>query len=282
MPKLTPIRWTTGRRLELNDVTRSFNSKINRLANANPELAPFLPSQVSANDLMGSITTSKEYNNIIKSMLRFTKAGAETLVTSDRGATTTKWQLDETKRELSSVNAKRRYLRDRLNNSDAPNKQRIIDEFNLKKKNLDFLTKNQRQWEIFQQTVHRQAGPSYYSDRVAQYKKNYLKATDRLNIYKPLIENLAQRMDGWQLYDLYYDEEAIQISYNYGQNPILDKVGKMLDAFAKYGYVYTKEELMEMKTKGDKFFAPFLHSNYYSKILGVEPLSETENTEVYF
>ena len=118
------IRWTKDDKQNLRKAVNNFNSKITRLERLGKEN---LPSKISYKELVGigklednvydnEIYTRRELNNMIRSLERFTKRGAEEMVTLEGGQEVTKWQ----KRELAINKARAtRNINKRLNEIDT-------------------------------------------------------------------------------------------------------------------------------------------------------------------
>ena len=103
------IRWTKDDKQELRRVVNNFNNKIRRLEKLGRSN---LPQKVSYKELVGlkdlqegeidrQIYSRKELNRTLKSLQRFTKKGAEDLVTLKGGAELTKWEYGEFKKNRS-------------------------------------------------------------------------------------------------------------------------------------------------------------------------------------
>lgn len=91
------IRWTKDDKANLRKAVNNFNAKIRRLEKLDREN---LPEKVSYKELVKSggdleILSRKELNQTIKSLQRFTKRGAETIVKLQSGEDITKWQRHE-------------------------------------------------------------------------------------------------------------------------------------------------------------------------------------------
>lgn len=104
------IRWTKDDKQNLRKAVNNFNSKIRRLERLGREN---LPPKVSYKELAGvgklqedffsgEIYSRRELNNTIRSLQRFSRRGAEDLVTLPSGEVITKWQ----KRELGITKAR--------------------------------------------------------------------------------------------------------------------------------------------------------------------------------
>lgn len=97
------IRWTKEDKQNLRRAVNNFNNKIRRLEKLGVEN---LPEKVSYRELVGlkkleeneiskEIYSRRELNNIINSLQRFSRRGAEEMTTLDGGQQLTKWARNE-------------------------------------------------------------------------------------------------------------------------------------------------------------------------------------------
>lgn len=97
------IRWTNDDKQNLRKAVNNFNRKIKRLEQLGKDN---LPEKVSYKELVGikklvdssydrEIYSRRELNNVIRSLQRFSKRGAEDIVTLKSGEQVTKWQKRE-------------------------------------------------------------------------------------------------------------------------------------------------------------------------------------------
>ena len=97
------IRWTKDDKQNLRRAVNNFNSKITRLQKLGKKN---LPEKVSYKELVGigklqdeevdrQIYSRRELNNVIRSLKRFSRRGAEEIVTLEGGQDLTKWERNE-------------------------------------------------------------------------------------------------------------------------------------------------------------------------------------------
>lgn len=110
MSKYHKIRWTQTDSQELTRAVRNFNAKVNRLVKQNPQLKNILPEKVQIGQLKELINTRQDLKREINSLRRFSKRGAEEIVSvpeSDYNLKTTKWQKSEINRRVGIINRRR-------------------------------------------------------------------------------------------------------------------------------------------------------------------------------
>ena len=90
------IRYDKKLNQEINRTIKNFNQKIARLEKQEKEL---LPSKITKKDLKESVYTRSELQRKLKELQRFSKRGAEEVITTRGGVRITKYELNEIKRE---------------------------------------------------------------------------------------------------------------------------------------------------------------------------------------
>lgn len=94
------IRYDKKLNQEINRTIKNFNQKIARLEKQEREL---LPSKITKKDLKESVYTRRELQRKLKELQRFSKRGAEDIITTRGGVRLTKYELNEIKRENARV-----------------------------------------------------------------------------------------------------------------------------------------------------------------------------------
>lgn len=90
------IRYDKKLDQEINRTIKNFNQKIARLEKQEKEL---LPSRITKKDLKDSVYTRNELQRKLKELQRFSKRGAEDIITTRGGIRLTNYELNEIKRE---------------------------------------------------------------------------------------------------------------------------------------------------------------------------------------
>lgn len=112
MSKQHKIRWSEQDTNELNRVIKNFNAKVTRLAKSNPAIANILPEKVKTKQVKELIHTRQDLKREINMLQRFTKRGAEEIITLDETEhklRITKWQKTEMNRRIGIINRKRKH-----------------------------------------------------------------------------------------------------------------------------------------------------------------------------
>lgn len=111
MSRKTGIRWNENQTQRLNRAVKNFNAKIKRLEKKDPDIKKMLPDKVLVAQLKKQIQTSRDLENMINSLQRFSRRGAEEIVdvpTNEYNLKTTKWQKEEMVIMTRSVNLRRK------------------------------------------------------------------------------------------------------------------------------------------------------------------------------
>ena len=113
------IRYDKKLDQEINRTIKNFNQKIARLEKQEKEL---LPSKITKKDLKSSVYTRQELQRKLKELQRFSKRGAEDVITTRGGIRLTKYELNEIKLENARL---KRNITHQINRLKA-NKPRIF------------------------------------------------------------------------------------------------------------------------------------------------------------
>ena len=113
------IRYDKKLDQEINRTIKNFNQKIARLEKQEKEL---LPSKITKKELKSSVYTRQELQRKLKELQRFSKRGAEDVITTRGGIRLTKYELNEIKLENARL---KRNITHQINRLKA-NKPRIF------------------------------------------------------------------------------------------------------------------------------------------------------------
>jgi hypothetical protein len=215
MADQSKIRWRESDRNNLNKEVRRFNSKLDRLAKANPDIAEFLPERKSVRAIRGAVESRIDLSREIRAMNSLFKKGATQLVTSEQGVVTTKYQLHQLKLQVNRINTNR--AREKLMANPTPEKGTLatIKNNNLNAKKFDFnKIRPGREWDMFVESVEKQAKGTYLTNKMNEYKKNYLRTVkENLGQKGKKLYNLVKSLDAKTLYEHFYDDPVLQIQF---------------------------------------------------------------------
>lgn len=122
MSKRYNIRWTQADEQELRRTVKNFNAKVARLEKKHPNNKGALPERVTVRQMKELIDTRQDLNRELKSLQRFSRRGAEELITApDNNYNTkiTKWQKEEMVRRIPYINKRRAEYAERISNIEV-------------------------------------------------------------------------------------------------------------------------------------------------------------------
>lgn len=238
------IRYDKKLDQEINRTIKNFNQKIVRLEKQEKEL---LPSKITKKELKNSVYTRQELQRKLKELQRFSKRGAEDVITTAGGIRLTKYELNEIKRENTRL------------------KRNITREINMLKVNKPkILGKTQT-------STFSEMGDTHYLNLVAKRKaleKDINKLLrDEFERFIKLIEKTGR-------------------SQQYMNTVFKENYFKMLTDLAYY-YGYDNKKLNEMKKKlmrlkPDDFFKLFKEDKSIKAILDYYPIFTSNfNNAIY-
>lgn len=209
------IRWRESDRNNLNKEVRRFNAKLDRLAKANPDAAEFLPEKKSVRAIRGAVESRIDLSREIRAMNSLFKKGATQLVESEQGIVTTKYELHQLKLQVNRINANR--AREKMKANPTPEKGTLstIKSNNLNPKSFNFdKIRPGKEWQMFVESVEKQSKGTYYTNKINEYKKNYLK-TVKANLGEKgkKLYSMVKKLDAQTIYDHYYDDPVLQIQF---------------------------------------------------------------------
>ena len=191
MSKYHKIRWTEQDTKEISRVVKNFNSKITRLAKKNPEIANILPEKVSSKQLKEIINTRQDLHRELNSLKRFSKKGAEKIVTipdTEYDLKTTKWQKVEMNRRVGIINRRRKERLERLQEVEMTSRGKSLGyprgqlgmgkatEVALQPLTAFFRTMGNTDLKKRWQSILVQSQSDYFTKRDYQLRNNYVKA----------------------------------------------------------------------------------------------------------
>lgn len=231
----TPIIWTKDDKQALRRAVTNFNKKVKRLQKLeDKDLKGILPDLVDYKELVGiskpetwkesiQILNRRELGNIIRSLKRFTKRGAEEKVTLAGGEEVTKWERNEIR--LMKNRATRSLNRD-IENLEAEQKVNfgMGDEVIQAKKGTLRALKN----------INALKGYAF-KERLASLKRN-ARADTNLKKGKIWLENFKAAVEGLEGYK---GKDRLLKLINETKNPIdlyekIKDIDELKDIFLYY------------------------------------------------
>ena len=230
------IKWSKNDARKVANLVRWFNAKITRIAKKTPSIAVALPDRMNSQAIqqMYSQLTRADFNRWVNSTMRFLRAGAERVVTTKAGVTTTRWQLDEIRYNLQRINAERRARMERLKPSTRKGTMGAIKELELQPRRN--LSKNipQQYWEQYVRGIEKQVLSSYRSGRAEQYKRNYLAAMRNALGDQPELEAILAQIPAETVAEAYAQDPDLSINYHYYDHGVEEAVQTLKEKWSRF------------------------------------------------
>jgi len=244
MPRQYNIKWREQDEKELRRVVRNFNDKLRRLVKKNPANSNILPqfwnektqeyeNRITLDQIKELIATRQDYNRQLNMLKRFSRRGAEQIVEtgSDYGARTTKWQEQEQKRLVQTINRRRKARLDTLNAIEVMNASGKLgytlgQMFGMglaeqnKLKPTQAFTRGQSQKDIKWKwrALQLEAKDTYYNERDEMLKNNYIK-TILDNFDKDDVMDIIGEISGMSSDEFYLKFEAKGDAFEWAYPP---------------------------------------------------------------
>jgi len=227
------IRWTKAQKARLNSAVRSFNAQLRRAQNMPNAAVEHMPTLVSYQELRKKITTGKQLNVIVNSLLRARKMrtkGTEPFAMrmTKSGAKTTNWQYREAViahnvREAAKTRERRRRgWEDAEGNLEKGHKGEAKFE-SLLPSELTPEDYTERGIDTIRRRMYQAAGRDVKS-RARAWASNYMRSL-RANSLDITNEELYESIEGMVNYisrhyanrinDILLAYEELEIDYNY-------------------------------------------------------------------
>lgn len=253
---MSKIRWRSKDSEELRKAVDRFNKKISYWENKGKDI---LPDRVYISDLKSNINTRQDFNNIINSLARFSRRGAEDIKVNPYGVAVTNWELNEyhikravRNRTFNQRKARLQNLEIDLVGFDEPLTRSEMgreDAAVLRPMTNRFKTaQSLNEFRQSMKTAIKQSKSSYWLMRDEIYKTNYINALERelghiegVNDIIEYIDNLS----GSELYRINLSNPDTDIDFIYLYPGQIAKVDHLKNV---YGLTPTLTE-SELTTK---------------------------------
>jgi len=231
MSRKPTIKWRSSDAEKLENEIRRFNAKIYRTKRAHPEMADILPNAILKKDkklLIKNLkeTPRNEFNNLLKSLDRFSVKGAEIAITSKTGNTVTTWELKETKKKfqrsermkakeleiIKAINVTSRGESLELKRGEMGSER--LNGFQPRTFDFDKIQKG-TEWEKFKKYVDKHSSQQNQDKLNALYKENYLLSLDNFGGYADDIKDIINQLPNELMVETYYGEQEATIEFVY-------------------------------------------------------------------
>lgn len=249
------IQWTKADYMTLGRAVSDFNKKIKRLES---EEIDYLPEQRDYKEVKESIKTRKQLERVLASLRSFKQKGAEDLYKKS-SEPITKWEYQETQKQIKSYKAKIRYQLKKLGESPK-NLMGNGEEKTLK-------AELQRVKSLYKRKGEQYKELKKEIEFKASYDYKYIKALYYQENFMTELKELAKQSDEFQIVYDYFNsiKDPIRL-FNIGQKS--QAIQDFFDWYKQpenYAGFNSKEEV----------------ANYILKEYGVEAEIENQEKEKY-
>lgn len=223
------IRWRNEDVKKLRNHVRKFNAKITRELKKNSSLKEFLPERLNINELRDSITTRRDYNNLIKSVNRFMDKKATQIVTLGNGVTMTRWEKRELQYKRAAINNRKREERKKV--GEVPKgRAGTLEQYAARDlKNLDEIPKEA--FEGFRNKLNKESKESYTIMKNEQMLANWVQGL--FNAFgdekATAILKATEKLERRELLELILVRDDFSISFMYEDIAVQDKFDYLMD-----------------------------------------------------
>ena len=217
MSKQHSIRWRESDQQELARVVKNFNAKVRRLAKKNPEIADYLPDTVTVKEIKGLIDTRQDLNRELNSLRRFSKRGAEEIVTipdTDYNLKTTKWQKEDMTRRVAVINRRRKARMQEISEIEMTDRGEPLGytrgEFGMGKADkvalspMKAFTPKMTRTDLKHKTkaIRYHSRDNYFDSKDEQLRRNYISGLER-NYNPEDLEDIIEEIENMDFKDFY-------------------------------------------------------------------------------
>lgn len=249
MSKSNNIRWRKSDTQELNRLVKNFNQKVSYHQKKHPEFSESYPEKYSVRELKRIIKSRNDFNLVCKKLARFSKRGAEKLITNKQGVTLTKYEIKETaintryaNKQLKKLAEELQKLPKKIGGVDAPNVQQKVNEDRVKpfQEPKFEKAKNAQHFRDFSKAAERKMFDSS-ADIADQLYFNNLKlsvdmSTSISTDFKSKIKKLLDRIGINNVITLYnegYEEVTFDFFYDFALSEN-QKYNRLLNVASRY------------------------------------------------
>lgn len=238
----------------LQSELKKYNKKIDNMLQAG--YSPLaVPKKKTLRELKKNITTATDYNRELAGIKRIHRKNAFDIISNDKGAEITRYQLNETMRHVRQVNKEIRKQREWYESLDVTvkgKKQGIknkdipqTDKYRYEEKKFDFEKKTKKDLEKFFEMVDGMLDKGYRNRTDEQWIDNYKKSTfnktsdEDAKYIKKLMGKLTQK----QIIEVFYSDRNASINVYYEPtDDYTEMVDNVKETWEKAVYDYTGQK----------------------------------------
>lgn len=223
MPTRNKIKWSVQDRKDLRNAINRYNAKIDRLISRGKDKKVLLPDKLSYKELKKVISLDSDYKKTLRSIKKFNEVGAELPRRINDSVTVTEWEYNKIKageRKITKARAK-----EKMESGASAERGTLskLSDVALMPKQFNPQSITERAWKKYVESVEKQKMDSYDIIKKEQYFANYLKAVDnQYGTRGRKIKRLVKLVGVQRMYELYYEDPNLGITFNY--DPIEESI----------------------------------------------------------
>ncbi len=230
MSKVYEMRWTDKDNDELYRVVKNFNQKRDYHFKQNAESRPYLPEKVSIKDIRSDVYSRRDFNIMMNKLKRFSRTGAEKIVSTKGGAITTAWGKRELKLETKALNLRNLYRKKKLDISVSKGNVTSADELHLQPYDIKSIEKkSQKEFEMFKQAMDIKMQDIYMKEGFKSYKDNYITGIKSMLGGNEDLINLVESLGDEEFFHLTAGHPDARINFMYEPQALNTKINVITD-----------------------------------------------------
>ena len=229
------INLTKNERANLRKAIKNFNAKRNRVISKGDINAQHQPNKASMKEALSNIKTKTDYNNVMRSLKRYTEKGVEKTVNvgKNKDIVITRYQLKELRLANDRINRAKIREHKSIKLDTTTGTMNTISQNATKPFIFKISKMTQADFEKFTERIKKQDDVNYWEDYHKRYKENYLKALEeyiQFDTAKQLYDYL-EKIDYKVFYKISLVDDNTAIPYVYGKEDASTKFPKILDVW---------------------------------------------------
>ena len=286
MSKRYNIRWHPSDDEDLRKAVRNFNDKIRRLEKKPDMQKSALPEKITVRQMKELIDTRQDLKRELNALRRFSKRGAEQIVTlpdTDNNIKTTKWQKEEMNRRVGIINRRRKERLEFISDIDMTNRGENLgykkgqlgmgkqDEAQLRPMNVTTPGMTQTSLKKKFAAIMKESQSSYWQVREKVLKENYITSLEQ-NYNPKDIKDVIKAIDAMSFEEFYkvFQAEGGSAVFEFSYYPDEESYAGYVDALKKTwipGYDSTEpNKLRPSKRKKDTIMTTSSNLNNFEAL----------------
>lgn len=238
MSKSTKRKSTTNNQSKLAKEVKLFNAKRARIIKKNPNAVEYLPPKQSTKQLRTLIGNRNDERRIIRSLEAFRKADAEAMQVTKSGVKTTKWQINELKKQTRLLNKKRaqKLAELEVNRKNLPYHTDRLEVLALKPRKVTaYDYKRKADWDKFIELTMEEVSGNFDKIVAERYKQNYLIALEGEFTFPDLdvsrLKGIIEQLPAEKFIEAYKSDPRLELKFMYGALEQMEKFEYVVSAW---------------------------------------------------